>query len=210
MGPIENALPFMSTIEWIAAVFGFLCVWFYIQRNPWSWPTGLVQVALLIRVFYEAKLYADMGLHLVYVVLQIYGWWEWSRSQNPIVEDQPASRILVRTMPLYGWVIASAVSLLLTVLFASLLTRYTDATYPLIDSLIAAVSLVAQTLLAWRYLENWLLWIFVDILGIGLFAVKGLTPTAILYALFLIMAITGYVQWRSAFKNQTAGGELIA
>ncbi|MCU0721079.1 MAG: nicotinamide mononucleotide transporter family protein [Pirellula sp.] len=65
----------MSLIEIVAAIFGFLSVWFYIVRNPASWPTGLVQVLLLWNVFWNAKLYADFGLHVLYAVLQIYGWW---------------------------------------------------------------------------------------------------------------------------------------
>lgn len=182
----------MSQIEIVAAVFGFLCVALYIARSDWSWPTGLVQVLLYISVFWQAKLYADMILHCLYVVLQIYGWWAWASARRTDV-SQPTIR--PRQLGLRGHVLCLAITTAQTLLFASLLSRWTDAQSPLADSFVASASLVAQCLLAWRYIENWGYWLAVNTVGVCLFASRGLIPTAILYGLFWGMAIVGFWSW---------------
>lgn len=195
----------MTILEIIAAVFGFLCVWFYIVRSVWSWPTGLVQVLLLIAVFYHAKLYADMALHVIYVGLQIFGWVAWQKSlrikQSGTAETE---RVVVRSLNLSGIIACILVTILLTIAFSSVLLLWTDAELPIADSFVAAASLVAQYLLATRYLENWIFWIVVDTVGVGLFAYKELYPTAILYALFWVMAIAGLVVWNRAAQYQNS------
>jgi nicotinamide mononucleotide transporter len=198
----------MSLIEIIAAIFGFLCVWFYIVRNQLSWPTGLVQVVLLIVVFRQAKLYADMNLHIVYAVLQLYGWWEWARQNRTTaglaneVSAPESTGIKVKRLALCGHVTGIAAVVLMTGVFVWLLRTFTDASLPIPDSFVAATSLVAQFLLIWRYVETWWYWIVVDIVGIGLFAFKQLYPTTVLYVLFLVMAIVGLRTWQAVHQRQ--------
>lgn len=197
----------MTYVEIIAALFGFMCVYFFIVRNHWSWPTGFVQVVLLIAVFLQAKLYADMVLHVVYAVLQLYGWWAWWRSTQPrstgIAEEAATStEIRVRVLSKWDHAICITLGLAMTAVFAFLLRNYTNAASPILDSFVAAMSLVAQFLLAWRYLENWCYWIVVDVVGVGLFASKLLYPTTALYVLFMVMAIVGYLSWRRTYHAQ--------
>jgi nicotinamide mononucleotide transporter len=195
----------MTILEIIAAIFGFLCVCFYIIRNVWSWPTGLVQVLLLIAVFYHAKLYADMALHVVYVGLQIFGWVAWQKSLRIAPSVAAGSEaIVVRSLNLRGNITCILATILLTVAFSSMLVHWTDAELPIVDSFVAAASLVAQYLLATRHLENWIYWIVVDTVGVGLFAYKELYPTAILYALFWVMAIVGLVVWNRDAQQQNS------
>ena len=219
----------MSLIEIVAAIFGFLSVWFYINRNPASWPTGLVQVLLLWNVFWNAKLYADFGLHVLYAMLQIYGWWAWLRgrggkdsSKSEIADGSGfadrspydgASKssgapiqygVRVRSLNFAGLMGCLLAVPFLTSIFAGLLIRYTDATLPIWDSFIAAASIIAQCLLAGRYIENWRFWIAVDIVGIGVFAYKELYPTAVLYILFLFMAIWGDIAWRKSLRQMNS------
>lgn len=216
----------MSLVEIVAAIFGFLSVWFYIVRNPASWPTGLVQVLLLWSVFWNAKLYADFGLHVLYAILQIYGWWAWIRDRkgngiaredgNSFIDDAPfdgspkssdspiQDGVRVRSLDRAGLAGCLLAVPILTAIFASLLIRYTDAASPIWDSFIAAASIIAQCLLAARYVENWRFWIAVDIVGIGLFAYKELYPTAMLYILFLVMAIWGDFAWRKTLRQMTS------
>lgn len=193
----------MSYVEIVAALFGALSVYFYIVRNHWSWPVGLVQVVLYIGVFEQAKLYADMLLHFVYAGLQLYGWWAWYQSSkrqatSPVDSSLGQDESLeIRELGMKGNIACIVVSLAMTTVYAILLRRFTDASSPLPDSCIAAFSLTAQMLLAWRYVDNWRYWIFVDLVAIGLFAFKELYITSILYALFLVMAIVGDRAWRS-------------
>jgi nicotinamide mononucleotide transporter len=180
----------MSSIEWIAAAFGFLCVWLTIRQNILCWPVGLVQVVLYIAVFYHARLYSDLLLHIFYVFLQFYGWYHWlhgagQRDELPITRMDLKDRFI--------WPILIAI---ITLLWGSAMAKFTDASAPLPDAFIAVASLAAQWLLARKVLESWLIWIIVDIVAIGVFFSRSLFVTSGLYALFLVLAILGYLQWR--------------
>jgi nicotinamide mononucleotide transporter len=200
------------TIEIWAAVFGALSVLCYIRRNHWSWPLGLVQVVLYVSVFARAKLYADTLLHIAYAVLQLYGWWSWYRSLaadypcNADIGHSPSSstqqQILIRRLKPLQHLFCLAAVVTMTLCFTYLLDTFTDASMPLPDSFVAATSLVAQLLLAWRFIENWPYWIAVDVVAIGLFTYKALYPTSILYAAFLVMAAIGWYKWNLAYGKQ--------
>ena len=177
---------------------------------------GLVQVVLYISVFEQAKLYADMLLHFVYAGLQLYGWWAWyqsskRRATSPVDSSLGQDESLeIRELGMKGNIACIVVSLAMTTVYAFLLRRFTDASSPLPDSCIAAFSLTAQMLLAWRYVDNWRYWIFVDLVAIGLFAFKELYITSILYALFLVMAIVGDRAWRSSLLEQKRKESAVA
>lgn len=210
----------MLMIEITAALSGALSVYFYIIRSHWSWPVGLVQVVLYVGVFAQAKLYADMGLHVIYAVLQVIGWWAWlharqtSAEQRTVADDEVSQRaftdnlsdhnlITVKRLAMAGHATCGGAIGCMTALYAYLLWRFTDASLPVPDSMIAAISLVAQWLLVCRYLENWWYWIAVDVLAIAVFSYKHLYVTAALYALFLAMAIVGCRAWWQSWQRQS-------
>jgi nicotinamide mononucleotide transporter len=188
----------VSLLELLAAVTGALSVWLSVRQNIWSWPTAIVNVVLYALVFWDAKLYADMGLQVVYAVLSVYGWYEW------LYGGQGRTRLRVtRTTPALAArlvVIAAAGSALL----GTLLHRTTDAALPYMDSFLSSTSLVAQWMMTKKLLENWLVWIAVDVLYVGMFLFKGLYLTAGLYAVFLGLAIRGYVDWRRSMSAPVA------
>jgi nicotinamide mononucleotide transporter len=184
----------MSLIEMTAAAFGVVCVALFARQNVWAWPTGLVQVGLFVYVFYEARLYADFGLHIVYVGLQLYGWYHWVHGRR---DDRPLPVSRLAPAAGAGWLAGAAAG---TAGLGYALGAYTNADYPYWDSAIAVLSLVAQYLIAHKVLENWLFWIVVNVLGIGLYGVKGLYPTTALYCVFLVLAVWGYVTWRRALS----------
>lgn len=202
------------TIEIWAAAFGALSVYCYIRRNQWSWPLGLVQVVLYVSVFAQAKLYADTLLHIAYAILQLYGWWSWYRSLTPaklrdadvasLPLSSPQQLIVIRRLKPVQHLFCLAAVIAMTSIFAYLLATFTDASMPLPDSFVAAASLVAQLLLAWRFVENWPYWIAVDVVAISLFTYKALYPTSLLYAAFLAMAAIGWYKWNLAYREQLA------
>ncbi len=188
----------MSVVEAVATAFGLACVWLSVRRNVWTWPTGLVQVALYVWVFFQAKLYSDVLLHLVYVALQVYGWVCWRR-RGPAGDRLAVSRLTPRAFAAWlGLAAGGSVALGLA------MARFTDAALPWADAAIAAVSLVAQTLLARKQLETWLLWIAVDVVAIGVYAAKALYLTCGLYAVFLGLATTGWFAWRREYRSASA------
>jgi nicotinamide mononucleotide transporter len=193
----------MSAIEIIATVFGLACVGLTIRRSIWCWPTGLVQVILYVWIFYKAKLYSDVGLQVVYIVLQLYGWHHWLRGSSR--GDAAGGELPISRLSSAGWcawAIAGAVG---SLALGTVMAKYTDAALPYWDAAIVALSLVAQTLLARKVLENWLFWITVDVLAVGVYAAKKLYPTTALYAVFLVMAVSGWLAWRRQFQRTRAG-----
>ena len=187
----------VDPIEVAAAAFGIASVFLSARQNVWNWPLGIVNVALYIIVFYEAKLYADMGLQAVYVVLAAYGWWHWLHG-GANRGTLPVSRVPTREIILLG--IAFLVG---TGALSTLLARTTDASLPLADSALTAASLVAQYMMTRKYVECWLVWIVADVAYVALFIYKGLLPTAGLYLVFTILAVVGWRQWRASLREQS-------
>jgi nicotinamide mononucleotide transporter len=188
----------MNTVEIIATGFGLACVWLIIRRSIWCWPVGLVQVSLYIWVFYDAKLYSDAILHVIYVVLQVYGWIHWLRGGTG--EDT----LPIGRLSRHGAAGCSTIVLVGTVALGWSMYSFTDAALPFWDASIMVASLVAQFLLARKILENWLFWIGVDVVAIGVYAAKELYATTGLYSVFLCMAVAGWFAWRRSFLQQPA------
>lgn len=188
----------MSPVEVIAVAFGLLSVWLTTRQSIWCWPTGLVQVALFLFVFWDAKLYSDVILHAVYVVLQVYGWVYWtiggaSRTALPVTRLHPVVAV--------AWVGVVGVG---TLAWGYGMASFTDAALPYWDAGIAVASLVAQYLMTRKYLENWLVWMVVDVVAVGVYAGKGLYLTAGLYAVFFVLCVLGLVSWVKSMKARPA------
>ena len=180
----------MNSLELFAAVVGAVSVWLSVRQNIWSWPTAIVNVVLYAVVFYQAKLYADMGLQVVYAVLSVYGWYEWLYGGEGRTELR-VTRIGARLGALLALIALAGSAALGTVLH-----HETDAALPYMDAFLSSTSLVAQWMMTRKLLENWLVWIAVDVLYVGMFIFKGLYLTAGLYAVFLALAVKGYLDWR--------------
>lgn len=193
----------MTTIEILATILGILCVGLLILRNQWSWPIGLVQVVLQGIVLWNAKLYAETALQGVFWVLQLYGWWAWIAStRNKSTSQSINTPVQVERLSTNASIFFIGLTLLQTILIAWFLMSFTDGKSPIADAFITAASLTAQYLLAKRYYENWGYWIVVDVLSIPLYVIRGLPVLAVLYVVFLAMAIAGFYQWRKALRDR--------
>ena len=188
----------MSVLEIAAFVLGVINVALVVRRSIWNYPFALAMVALYARIFYDAKLYSDALLQIFFFAVNLYGWWAWSRvaaSEGTIVVERLGVRSRV------AWAAGTAIAI---VIWASLVQRYTDAALPWWDATAAIVSVAAQLLQSRRLIESWMLWIGVDILSIGLYAVKGLWLTMLLYLVFLVLAVWGLIDWRRVQRHQDA------
>lgn len=185
----------MTLIEAIATLFGVLCVWLTIRQNILCWPAGLIQVFLYVFVFYRVRLYSDMMLHVIYIIMQLYGWYHWQTSRTR------ETALPVTTMQRKDLLMCSAIILFGTAFWGSGMQVFTDASAVYADAFVAVTSLAAQFLMARKKLESWIFWVIVDIVAIAVYLYKDLVLTAGLYGLFLCMALAGYVQWRSSAKD---------
>lgn len=185
----------MTPIEIIAVISGFLCVYFTIKENILCWPTGLLQVSLYIFIFYDAKLYSDVILHIIYVAMNIYGWYYWLHGGK--MRKEARVKEISR-----AWLTGSVIgSVLATVLLGWFMATRTDASFPYPDAFTTIFSLVAQWLMSLKRLESWYFWIAVDVVAVGVYYAKGLYLTTGLYSLFLIMAVIGLLKWRRSLLS---------
>lgn len=185
----------MSAIELVAASLGVISVYLTARQHWLCWPIGALMVALYTVIFYQAKLYADMGLQVVYFYLQFFGWYQWLRGGS-------GRTVLVvsRTAPVL-WALLLGVGSGFAVVLGWILAHYTDASLPYIDAAITGFSLIAQYMMAVKKIENWLVWFVVDSVAIAVFYHKQLYATAVLYAVFLLLCIVGYRHWRRDLKS---------
>ena len=190
------ALTVANRWEILAVIFGIISVYLSTREHIWSWPTALVNVALYFIVFLEAKLYADMGLQVVYFALSLYGWYEWLYGGENRTELH-VSRV-TRSLGLKLLLIGLASAALL----GTILARFTDASLPYLDSATTSTSLVAQWMMTRKILENWAVWVVVDVVYVGMFIFKKLYLTAGLYAVFLGLAVMGFIQWKRSLAGR--------
>lgn len=188
-----------SPLEFVATTTGLLSVWLTARENVWCWPIGLVNVACFFFLFYDVKLYADMTLQIFFFLLSVYGWYVWMTNRGSF-KVRPSQRLRTREA---GWLAVAFVAGAAGWGYA--LARFTDASIPYADAAIATLSVLAQYLLSRRVVENWYVWIAVDVLSIGMYAYKELYALAFLYAIFLGIAAAGLWSWKEAYRMQ--GGD---
>jgi nicotinamide mononucleotide transporter len=189
----------LSTLEIIAVIFTLVCVALTVIRNVWCWPIGIIGVTAYFFLFFQTKLYADMGLQVIYFAQGVYGWYFWLYGKKADDEEVPIRR-LSRNEILTGF--AAIGCLIIAIGF--LTSTFTDTDVAYLDATVASVSLVANMLLARKIIDNWVLWITVDVVYVFLFAYKGLYLSSGLYALFFFMAIAGLIGWRKKWLQQKA------
>lgn len=183
-------------VEIIGAVLGFIFLLLEIKENKWLWPVGLFTSLLYIYVFFVAKFYADMSLQFYYVAVSIYGWVHWtdSKDENLKLEVSHLSRNLGVKL-----IIISAI---LYVLIGYILDNYTDSTIPFWDAFTTSLSIVATWMLARKILEQWLVWVFINSISLGLYVYKGLYPTSILFFFYTVLALYGYLNWEKSMSKR--------
>ncbi len=188
----------MNWLEWVAAGLGVVNVALVVRRSVWNYPFGLAMVSLYFVVFTEARLYSDALLQIFFFVVNLYGWRNWVRAKAE------AGAVPVEVMSTRERLIWGLATLAASLAWGVGMATFTDAAVPVVDAGVAGFSIAAQLLMARRKLENWVVWIAVDVVAIGLYASRGLSLTAGLYGLFLLLAIVGLFQWRQALSAQRA------
>jgi nicotinamide mononucleotide transporter len=188
----------MTPYELAGVAFGLLSVWLTVKASIWCWPTGIISVAAFGLLFLEIKLYADMLLQVFFLVTSFLGWYFWLRGGRDRTE-LPVSTLSRAQVAMLG--VGLAVSIYAV---GYMFSTYTDAHIPFWDATASGMSVLAQLLLMRKKLENWYLWIAVDVLSIGIYIYKQVYLTAGLYVIFLVLAIGGLVEWSKAPKTAAA------
>ena len=188
----------VHALEIVAAISGLLCVLLTMRQNIWCWPVGLVQIAIYIYVFFEVRLYSDVLLQVIFLILQFYGWYNWLHGGMDHGELKVSRLTLGR---LAFWLGVGALG---TAALGAFMRTWTNAALPFWDASGTVLSLIAQWLMTKKLLECWLFWIAVDVISVGIYLAKGLYPTTVLYAVFLFLATMGFLEWMKSYRSLAA------
>jgi len=180
--------------EWVSAITQIASVWYAKKNNILVYPTGIIGVLLAAYIYYfvsEPPLYADASLNIYYFVMSVYGWYNWVQKKDSEHYSYPISwcsnRQLITGIGffLFSWAL---------IWFA--LWKWTDSNTPILDSLVSASAITAMWWMAKRKIENWLAWIFSNIVAIPLNFYKGFMLFTLMYIIFLVLAWMGYTEWK--------------
>ncbi len=177
-------------IESLGVIFSLLFVFFNAREHIVCWLFGFLSSAVYIYIFFVSKLYGDSLLQIYYLVIAIYGWYSWAKKPQEIV-DQGVKSLPFST--LRNWLIIGA---LLTPVFGYYLDNLTDSDVPYMDGSTTVFSFIATWMMTRKIIQNWLIWIVVDLVSTGLYVYKELYQTSLLFLLYTIMAIYGFMTWR--------------
>jgi len=183
-------------IEIIGSGLSLIYLYLSIKQKISLWIFGFLSSALYIVVFFQSKFYADMSLQFYYLAVSVFGWISWRSGKQQSGKELP----LKRTKKLQALVLM-LITTFVFLLDYFVLTHYTDSPLPMADSFTTALSITATWMLARKLIEHWILWVIVDGLSAGLYFYKELYPTAILFVIYTMMALAGWLQWRKTLLS---------
>lgn len=185
----------MSYVEIIGFVFGIAGIWLTIKENVWCFPIGLINVGVSLVLFFEQKLYSDAIQQVVYICLLTYGWLKWANG------DTKMSTLKISFSSKKLLFSAFIFCILFSIVVGSLFKKYTDASLPYWDASATALSFTAQWMIAKKKIENWLLWVVVNLMYIGIYLYKDLYLYTLLFAIYFLLAIKGWLLWNKTMKT---------
>ncbi|MGO1296329.1 MAG: nicotinamide riboside transporter PnuC [Vibrio sp.] len=215
----------MSWIEAIGTIFGLLCIWFASKEKTINYPFGLINVTLFAIIFYQIQLYGILLLQVFFFAANVYGWYAWTRT------DDNGDTLSVRWMTRSKQIIVALVSLFAILLMAIYIDRFfaslanftvstmnvfeaglsmpilqPDA-FPFWDAILTVLSIVAQILMTRKYVENWILWVVVNLISVGIYAAQGVYALSIEYVILLFIALNGTREWIKTADTSTTNGQ---
>ena len=189
-----------SALEGVSFVTGAICVWLTVKENVWNFPMGALNAATFSVVFFQARLFGDAGLQIVYVVLNLAGWYMWLYGG-----DENTALRLARASAIERAVMGASITICTLILWKTL--HFVGGSSSFWDAATTSASLGAQWWMNRKRVETWHLWIVVDILYVPLYFYRGLALTGLLYAVFLVMAVLGLQHWTATWKAARDEGQ---
>jgi len=187
----------MAWLEFFGLVTGVLCVWLLIRENIWTFPIGLIYAVISVLVFTSERLYADVLLNGYYVLMNAYGWYYWRYGGSRLGSDW----VPVTFMPAQTRWGLLALVVAATAAMGWLLDNRTDADLAYWDSATTTMSFAAMWMTARKYIDSWIVWLVVDVIATGMYIYKGIGFYAVLYGIYLIMAVMGWQAWKRSMKQ---------
>lgn len=191
-------------LQIVGTILGLVYLWLEYKANIWVWIIGAIMPLVHGILYLESGIYADAAMQLYYVAAGIYGLAVWKR------KPRKSNDGVIRHTP-RGWIVSLVVVYaLLHVALYFLLTEFTDSRVPLFDSMSTALSIVAMWMLSRKLVEQWLVWLVVDMISVGLYMYKGIPITALLYTVYCVLAVIGYLRWRKVANHPSQAHGYVA
>ena len=186
-------MDFKLILQVVGVVLGLLYLWLEYKANIWLWVVGLIMPIVHGALYFRSGLYADFSMQLYYIAAGLYGLIAWCRGAK---NSSKKSELSIISTPLRVWAAIVGVYAVLHVAIYLFLVNFTDSSVPFWDSFTTALCIVAYWMLSRKYVEQWLVWLIVDVVTVGLYLYKDIPLTAGLYALYSVLAVAGYLRWR--------------
>lgn len=184
-------------LQIVGVCLGLLYLWLEYKANINLWIVSIIMPVVHGILYYKSGLYADMGMNVYYVLAGLYGWLVWRNRPRKEGKSFPITHTPLKlALPL------AAVGGAVFCVIAFVLVRWTDSSVPYWDAATTAMSVVAMWMLSRKYVEQWLVWLVVDIISCGLYVYKGIPFTAGLYGLYSVLAVAGYLRWLKTMRKE--------
>jgi nicotinamide mononucleotide transporter len=191
-------------VELVGVLFALVYLYLSVRENIWLWITGFVSSFFFLIVYFDERLYADMGLQVYYLVISVYGWMVWrygrkktGRPKMPVSRTTGALALKLGIAFFLIYVIVAAALLGLPELIG-----IPASDLPYWDAFTTTGSILATWMLARKKIEHWLVWIVVDSVSAGMYIYKGLTITTLLFVVYTIVAVLGYREWSQQMRKR--------
>lgn len=202
LASVSNYFQQLPWLECIAMMLSLAYVILAAKGSLWCWPAAFISTALYTYIFYDVLLLMDSALNAYYLLMAIYGYWQWSKHT-----DNSAHKKLGLTIVSWGlsWHLRACLALaVISTILGYLMATFTQADFAYLDTFTTVYAVFATYLVAQKVLENWLYWVVIDFISIYLYIEKGLVPTTVLFIIFVIVACYGYFKWLNLYKQSTS------
>jgi nicotinamide mononucleotide transporter len=195
----------MSLLEVTAVVFAMAYLLLAVRENVWCWLFAFISTAIYTVLFWDVSLLMESALNVYYMLMAVYGWYQWTRGGTN--GDELPHALAVRSMSGSQHALTIAAIVVLSLVSGYLLGEHSTAVWPYVDSFTTWASVITTYLVARKYLQNWLYWIVIDTVSIPLYIDRGLNLTALLFVAYVVIAVVGYFKWRDHLRNN---GQVVA
>jgi len=214
MSTVFHYLSSLPLLELAAMLLSLIYVILAAKGSLWCWPAAFISTAIYAVIFYDVSLLMDSALSVYYLVMAIYGYWVWQK--NTSNNNNSLQKENSKTIPIIiiSWSLNLHIKVcfLLTIISLALgyiMANYTPAAFPYLDTFTTVFAVFATYLITQKVLENWLYWIAIDLISLYLYIEKDLLPTAVLFVLYIVIAIYGYVKWQNYYQKNTSVNQIV-
>lgn len=196
-------IDYASNLPWLELVAMLLALAYILWAaigSIWCWPAAFFSTALYTYIFYDVLLLMDSALNIYYLVMAVYGYWVWQKDKS-INNDHSASPLDIISWQLSFHIKACFVLTIISLVLGYLMANYSPANFPYLDTFTTVFAVFATYLVTQKVLENWLYWVVIDAVSIYLYVAKELTPTVVLFGIYIVIATWGYFKWLNLYKN---------